>query len=420
MGGNLCSARLLSRSSLRGRPPPEMDLRGSNTPQELPIRGLLSFRTPLPHKPDAPFRRAGGKMRKSIWTAALAALLWTGSFAAAAQAPETQSGRIDPAVWKDESAGTVRHIASDVAFPAEIAGFRRFKLNQVDARDVALNYRLGEGDAADLATIFLFGPGKLPEHRWKGSLAAFGTMSPMAFVWALGPFDVAAATPLHGRKGTFKTGIGPDTHMDYLYFFELGDWTVKVRATFSKVTDIKQEERVDTFVRALPWDRILAANGGCNGSACVKPAFEAFDSHPMEAMLAPLLAATFKFDRGDERKLPVVARPQMASMGETEIRKSDKEPLVYVVEVKGLGAYRLVKLNPATARLITEGYGRLSIDRDIYGLFIDTGGKEMLMPRLFHGEPTPDAFAATVSELILRPTTDPFISVSKTAAAMPD
>jgi hypothetical protein len=39
---------------------------------------------------------------------------------------------------------------------------------------------------------------------------------------------------------------------------------------------------------------------------------------------------------------------------------------------------------------------------------------------LFHGEPTPDAFAATVSELILSPTADPFISVSKTAAAMPD
>jgi hypothetical protein len=358
-------------------------------------------------------------MGRTRWLAALAALVLAGAAAAQTAGAPVPIDGADPAIWQGQPAsGPIVHLASKVSLPAELAGFTRFRVGAVSAEDSAAGYRRGDGDT-EIATVYLFRRGSLPEHSLKGSVTAFGMVSPTAFVWANGPFDVPGAQPLHGYKGVFKTGIGPDTLMDYLYFFELGRWTVKVRATLSKVKEPEQEARIDAFVRALPWDQILAANGACSGAACSAPAFEPFDSHYFESMLGPLLATKMKFNARKERDLPVAARLPIGIMGATDIRRSSEDPLVYVAEVEGMGAYRLVSLPAAATPLLTDAFGRLSIAKPIYGVLIRMGGRD-LMPRLFHGEPTPEAFAEAVSELILHPTADPFVTVKATAAAMPD
>ena len=268
--------------------------------------------------------------------------------------------------------------------------------------------------------VYLFKPGALPEHRLKGSLAAFATASPTAFVWANGPLEVPGAQLLNGYKGAFKTGIGPNTVMDYLYFFELGRWTVKVRATMTGVKDPAQEKAIDSFVRALPWPEMLAANGSCTGPACAAlPAAVPFDSHYMELMLGRLLFARTRFDEKVERALPVAAEAALPLGMKADIRRSEAEPLVYVTEVKGFTTYRLMRLPDPVEKFLQEGFGMLSIGKPVYGLVVGSGD-QLLMPRLFSGRPSPEMFSAAVGELILHPTANPFVTVKETAEAMPD
>jgi hypothetical protein len=351
---------------------------------------------------------------------AACALLWTSAAYAQAPATPAPSEAADPAIWQGEpAAGAIVHRSSKVALPAELEGFARFRVGALGPDDVAANYQRTEGETKTELTIYLFKPGSLPEHRLKGSVAAIGIRSPTAFVWSSGPFDVPGPTLLHGHKGVYKTGIGPGTLMDYLYFFELGQWTVKLRGTVSGLKDLKQEDRIDSFVRGLPWAQILAANGACAGSACTAPSFEAFDHHYSEAMLAPLLLSKMKFDPRKERDLPVAAKVGIGLFGETEVRRSSEDPLVYVAEVRGMGTYRLVKYPDVASALITETFGKLSIHKPLYAVVFRMG-TDNLMPRFFHGEPTPEAFGAAIDELLLHPTANPFVTVKDTAEAMPD
>ena len=349
-------------------------------------------------------------MKLNILLALTAASLWTAS--AVAQA-------VDQAIWQGEAAaGPLVHRATNVAFPAEIEGFRRERVNAISPTDVAAGYRWKEGETETNLTVYLFRPGELPEHRLKGSVAAFGTLSPTAFVWSAGPFDVAAPTPLHGYKGVYKTGIGPGTLLDYLYFFELGQWTVKVRATIANSKEVEHETRIDSAVRALPWAQILAANGDCSGKACATPAFDAFDHHYTEAMFGRLLLTKMKFEPRKEKNLPVALDADLG-LFKTAIRRSAEPPLLYVAEVKGMGTYRLVRLPDVSSMLITETFGKLSVTKPLYAIVFRMGNDD-LMPRLFHGEPTPEAFGAAIEELLLHPTANPFVTVKETAAAMDD
>ncbi len=353
--------------------------------------------------------------------AALAALLWSGAVQAQAPVPLAMSERADPAVWQGEAAsGPIVHRASNVSLPAEIAGFSRFRVGAVRPDDVAAGYRLKEGASETTITLYIFKPGSLAEHRLKGSVAAVAASSPAAVGWGNGPVTVPAAQVLNGYKGVFKTGIGPDTIMDYLYFFELGGWTVKVRATMSGVKDPKQEDAVDAFVRALPWPALIAASGSCSGSACAAlPAAVPFDSHYMELMLGRLLFAKTRFDQNAERALPGAGQADLPLGMKSEIRRSAAEPLVYVSEVKGFTTYRLMRLPDLTERFLSEGFGKLSLGKPIFGILIGSGD-DLLMPRLYSGRPTPEMFSAAVGELILHPTANPFVTVKDTAEAMPD
>jgi hypothetical protein len=103
----------------------------------------------------------------------------------------------------------------------------------------------------------------------------------------------------------------------------------------------------------------------------------------------------------------------------SEIRRSAAEPLVYVIEVKGFTTYRLMRLPDLTERFLSEGFGKLSLGKPIFGILIGSGD-DLLMPRLFSGRPTPEMFSAAVGELILHPTANPFVTVKDTAEAMPD
>lgn len=357
----------------------------------------------------------------ALWIAGAAAVLSAAAPAwsqGPAPAPDSASTH-DPAIWEGPPGeAPIVHRASRVALPAEIAGFARGRLAAVGPEDVAAAYGLKDGAGATVATVYLFRPGSLPEHKLKGSVGSFGTLHPKAFLWSAGPFDISGPTPIHAWKGVFKTGIGPDTVMDYLYFVDLGRWTVKVRATLSGVKEPAQEARIDSFVRGLPWAQILAANGECGGSACKAPPFDSFRSHAFETKLAPLLATKMEFKPKEEAKLPVAGQADVSMFGKAAIRRSDKGELVYVVAVPGFFTYRLVRLPPAVTQLFTEGFGTLSIDKPVFAMLIKLG-RTGLMPRLYNGEPTAEAFGAALDGMVFEELKE-FQPVSDFAKTLPD
>lgn len=353
-------------------------------------------------------------MLKFVMPAVLAMLLASGAASAQAGAPPAPEA-LDASIWQGEvDRGSLVHRPTKVALPDDLLGFKRHRVRTLSADDVIAHYRLVEDGTPTELTVYMFKPGQLPEHRLKGSLESFATLAPTAFVWSAGPFDIVQAVPLHGYKGTFKTGIGPDTRMDYLYFFDLGQWRVKVRATLTKVREVEQERRLDSAVRGLPWAQILSANAACTGKACTRPAFEPISNNVMETAVGAMLGKAMKFDPGKERKLPVVLKAQASLLGEIEVRQSEGEDPLYVTEVKRLATYRLVRLPDPAGDLLTKAFGTISVDRPVYGLMIDIG-KAGLMPRLFLGKPTPQAFAEAVGELVIDSYV-PMVSV-KTAAS---
>jgi hypothetical protein len=322
--------------------------------------------------------------------------------------------------WQlEDKSGPATHRASAVTLPAELEGFQRTRTAEVGPEDVAASFSRKDGKTETTATVYLFRPGTLPEHRLKGSVASFGKMSPIAFLWSAGPFDIPAAPPLHGYKGVFKTGVGPKSVMDYLYFVEMGRWTAKVRATVTGIKEPEQEARIDAFVRALPWGQILAANGECKGTACTTPTFERFRHHIMETTLGPLMAMKMEFDPKAEAALPVVGKADVPLFGAAEIRRSDTAELRYVAAVPKFFTYRVVPLPDAVKPLFTDGFGKLSATKPLYALVIKVG-KDGLTPRLYSGEPSVEAFAKAVEELALEKMDAPMLSVSDYAEQLPE
>lgn len=332
--------------------------------------------------------------------------------------PTTQAP--DPAIWDGPAAGgPVVHRASGVALPAELGGFARVKLASVTPQDVVATYRNQDGATETVASLYLFRPGALREHRLKGSVESFGELNPGAFLWAAGPFAVKGPPSLHAWKGVFKTGIGPDTVMDYLYFVELGRWSVKVRATVKGIKEPVQEGRIDAFVAGLPWTRILAANGECSGRACRAPAFDSFRHHIMESTLGPLLTSKMRFKPKDEAKLPSIGRPDAGLLGKVDIRRSTEGDLVYVAAVPQFFTYRLVRMPPPLNKLFTEGFGALSIDKPVHAIVVKVGDAG-LMPRLYNGEPSVEAFAAAIDQLVMQEMPGAFVGAAAFAKTLED
>lgn len=327
-------------------------------------------------------------------------------FAPTATAQEMAGGRriireADPAIWSGKAeSGPVTHLMSSTTFPGAIEGFERFRLMAVEnGSDVALNYRKVGEPTSTVLTVFLFRPGSLPEHKLTHSIAALGLRHPGAgtFLWADGPFAIDAASKLRIYKATYKTGIGPNTEMDYLYFAPLGTWTVKVRASLSSTRDIADEAAIDAAVRALPWDAILKANGTCTGAACDTARPMAINSHIMEGFISQLMAAPKGLPNTAVLSSPTALQSMKASGAE----------------------WRMGVLDAKFAEVFVKGYGGVSATAPLYSLIRADRGKEQIV-RFYSGEPTRAMFEAEVAGLVKNPEKSSFISPAQAAAYQSD
>lgn len=290
----------------------------------------------------------------------------------------------DARIWDGAAAsGAIIHRRSGVAFPERYGEFRRFRVAAVgaDGSDVILGYRRDRAGRETVVTVYLFQPGPLPEHRLGASIAAIGIRSPQAFLWANGPFLTGSSPDLRAHKAVFKTGIGPNTVMDYLYFAPMGRWTVKVRATIDSPTSVDNEREVDALVRALPWDTILSANGPCEAVACTLTGAYPIDSHHLEMLLPGREDAASVYRQGD---------------------------------------YRLAAAWPdALLEYFSETFGRLSVQSPLYSLETRRDGRWRIV-RLFTGLPSEAEFRAHVAGLSRRPEGSEFIPASQVVEYLPE
>lgn len=320
------------------------------------------------------------------WLLALAAVgVPVAESAALAQGPRVVEGA-DPSIWQGEAAtDPIVHRESGVALPETLGNFRRTRVGALSSTDVFVNYSHRRGAHETFVTVYLFRPGALPEHRLPVAVAAIGARSPQAFLWADGPFLIGSSPEVRAYKATFKTGIGPDTVMDYLYFAPLGGWTVKVRATLPSTSGIEDEREIDAFVRALPWAGVLNAAGTCTGWACETESAFPFNSHIAEGN----------------------------GIGTALLERSGADP-VYTVR-----GFRLTELAiPQLPRLFNETYGALSVAAPIYA--IETGsGDQRSIHRFFAGRPTEEQFRRTVELLRDHPERGPLVPPALAARHAP-
>ena len=308
-----------------------------------------------------------------------------GSFAQA-QAPRVMEGA-DPAIWQGEAAsGAIVHRESGISLPESFGNFRRTRVAAFSPTDVAANYVHRRGEHETLVTVYLFRPGSLPEHRLPSAIAAIGARSPQAFLWSDGPFLIGSTPELRAYKATFKTGIGPNTIMDYLYVAPLGRWTVKVRATLPSTTDIADEREIDAFVRALPWAAALTAAGTCTGWACETASAVPFNSHIAEG----------------------------EGIGNMLLSRAGAPTATYTNR-----GYRLTEMTvPELSRLFTEAYGAISVASPIYA--VETGsGEQRSVQRFFAGRPTEEQFRQTVELLREHPEGGPLVPPALAARHAP-
>lgn len=296
----------------------------------------------------------------------IAALLLLLPSLAAAQ-PRVIEGA-DPAIWQGEAtSGPLLHRESGVTLPETIGNFRRFRFGGLSSTDSFANYSYERDGKESLVTVFLFRPGTLPEHRLFFSIAAIGARSQGAFLWSDGPFLIGSEPDLRGYKGTFKTGFGPDTIMDYVYFVPLGNWTVKVRASVQSPGGVEHEREVDSLVRALPWDQIHRAGGSCTGWACRLDTAFPVNSNAMEG--SPAL---------------------LGGSGERRVVYSQR-------------GYRLVELaGSPVAAILGATFGAVSVRDPLYAVETGTGGGARVV-RFFSGLPTEEQFKQTVRLLRQHP-----------------
>jgi hypothetical protein len=342
---------------------------------------------------------------------------WASVLLASSSPGQAQTPILQSEAWTEDATGLLHHKATGIDLPKTLAGFPRVRVGAGDNEDVTAVYSAPDESPI---TASISRKSNRSGRGLKDRVLAFGRAAPTAFVFAMGPFDIAATPALHAWKGVFKIGVGRDTRMDYLYFADLGAWAVEVHAILQSPKNEAQEAGFDAFVRALPWQQVLAANGDCTGTTCRRPDFDLFQHHLGAFIVGPPIASMMRFKPAVESTLPVVASTDIPIFGNARIRRSADDLLVYVTEVEGFPAYRLVRLPDLLHPLFAEGYGRLSTDKPLFGVLIRIG-KDNLMPRFFSGEPTPEAFGAAVKVLVEREgAADPFISVAAAAEMLPD
>jgi hypothetical protein len=173
--------------------------------------------------------------------------------------------------------------------------------------------------------------------------------------------------------------------MDYLYFGNLGKWTVKVRATLPTTKSIDDEKSIDTLVRELPWDTILASNGECLGTACSATKAMPFNHHIGETMLGNLLKTM-------------------------KAKKLDGDPVAPLFSQKVDGSvWEVHTLPDLFAPLFQDSYGGISVKAPIYSLSRkDKKSGEIV--RFFTGKPDQALFDKTIDMLTKYPEVSAFTS----------
>jgi hypothetical protein len=81
-----------------------------------------------------------------------------------------------------------------------------------------------------------------------------------------GPFRAGQSLPLLGEKIVYGSDTRPVDAHTYLYYFDLGARIVSVAGNIVS-PDERLFERLDKFVRALPWDSLRLTHDAC-GSTC--------------------------------------------------------------------------------------------------------------------------------------------------------
>jgi len=291
----------------------------------------------------------------------------------------------DPSIWTgDATSGPLVHRENGTSFADQIGPFKRTRVMAIDnGRDVAVHYEQARTDGPLGITVYLFQPGDAPDHALKGAIADLTRGSLSQIVWSDGPFDVDAPTRLRLFKGTYKTGIGPGAVMDYLYFGNLGKWTVKVRATLPSPREPSEEQAVDALVRALPWSAILAANGACSGIVCNVARPMPFDHHIGEMFLT-----------------------QISNSGQGKKVEGGPGPLFS--RRAGDADWKVATLDPIFVKLFTDAFGSLSVDAPIYTLSWNKGKKSGIV-RFFTGAPSEDMFNRSVDALVAHPEESAFV-----------
>ena len=164
----------------------------------------------------------------------------------------------------------LKHVPSGWVFPKTIGEFQRGEVQEISGtHDVAAQY-----DANGLhsrATVYVYPPDSpAGDASLAGARAAIKSLlksTGLAETFSEGPFRAGKAPLLVGEKTFFKIGVGPDTTMTNLYYFDTGKWVVKLRLSVDKVEKATFPQ-IDNFVREQRWDSLGLSVDNCTGAAC--------------------------------------------------------------------------------------------------------------------------------------------------------
>jgi hypothetical protein len=167
----------------------------------------------------------------------------------------------------------LRHTESGWIFPKAVGDFQRVGEPQkiTGTRDCAARYDRSANGLQSTATVYLY-PADSPAadaslDGAKAAIVADLKNTPLVQLWSEGPFRAGKTLPLLGEKAFYKVGIGPQSSQTNLYYFDTGKWVVKVRLSVQK-TEEDTFQKLDTFVRDLPWDSLGLSTDSCTGPAC--------------------------------------------------------------------------------------------------------------------------------------------------------
>ncbi len=201
----------------------------------------------------------------------------------------------------------VQHTESGWIFPKAVGDFQRVGDPQVipGTRDCAAKYERSANGIQSRATVYVY-PAESPTadaslDGAKAAIVAYLRSTPLVQLWSEGPFRAGKTQPLVGEKAFYKIGIGPESSQTNLYFFDTGKWVVKARLSVQK-TEEDTFQKLDAFVRDLPWDSLGLTADSCTGPACRTD--RAIAIHGMLPEQLAMLLITSKLKEVFPREMP--------------------------------------------------------------------------------------------------------------------